>query len=67
MPIDEVDIPVAISLHVALEAIRQKGQTVWVWVDTLCVDQQNKEERDQQGKLMASMDRWKRMIAIEQL
>ena len=48
-------IPVAASLHGALDAIRQKKDSVLVWVDALCIDQQNKVERAQQVQLMTDI------------
>jgi hypothetical protein len=45
-------IPVAASLYDALKAIRQKKVEALVWVDALCIDQQNKDERATQVRLM---------------
>jgi hypothetical protein len=45
-------IPVAASLYDALKAIRQKKTEALVWVDALCIDQQNKDERATQVRLM---------------
>jgi hypothetical protein len=45
-------IPVAASLYDALKAIRQKKTEALVWVDALCIDQQNKDERAMQVRLM---------------
>jgi hypothetical protein len=33
-----VSIPVAVSLHGALEALREKQDPVVVWIDYLCID-----------------------------
>jgi hypothetical protein len=45
-------IPVAASLYDALKAVRQKKAETLVWVDALCIDQQNKDERAAQVRLM---------------
>ncbi|KAH8730504.1 heterokaryon incompatibility protein-domain-containing protein [Phaeosphaeriaceae sp. PMI808] len=45
-------IPVAASLYDTLEAVRQKKLETLVWVDALCIDQQNKDERATQVRLM---------------
>ncbi|KAF2468420.1 uncharacterized protein BDR25DRAFT_304884 [Lindgomyces ingoldianus] len=50
--LESVSIPVAASLHGALEALREKRETVLVWVDALCIDQQNRDERTQQVQMM---------------
>jgi hypothetical protein len=48
-------VPISVSLYGALEALRQKVESVLVWVDALCIDQKNKEERTQQVQLMTSI------------
>ncbi|KAF2650853.1 hypothetical protein K491DRAFT_720384 [Lophiostoma macrostomum CBS 122681] len=48
-------IPVAVSLHGALNAIRDKRDSVLVWIDALCIDQQNRDERTQQVQLMTDI------------
>lgn len=54
----EVDghrVQVSVSLHGALQALRKNNCSVLVWVDALSIDQQNKEERAQQVKLMKNI------------
>ncbi|KAI3327190.1 heterokaryon incompatibility protein-domain-containing protein [Xylariaceae sp. AK1471] len=53
--VGEISIPVAISLFGALDAVRRKGEDVFVWVDALCIDQQNRDERSQQVRLMTEI------------
>jgi hypothetical protein len=40
------------NLYDALKAVRQKKEEVLVWIDALCIDQQNKDERAMQVRLM---------------
>jgi hypothetical protein len=53
--IDSVTIPVAVRLHGALDVLRKRGEEVFVWVDALCIDQQNRGERNQQVRLMTGI------------
>ncbi|TGJ82172.1 hypothetical protein E0Z10_g6592 [Xylaria hypoxylon] len=53
--IGNVDISVAVSLFGALDAVRKRGEYVLVWVDALCIDQQNRDERSQQVQLMTEI------------
>jgi hypothetical protein len=50
--LEGANIPVAVSLYDALAAVRQKKKEVLVWIDALCIDQQNKDERAAQVRLM---------------
>ncbi|KAF4948904.1 hypothetical protein FGADI_9188 [Fusarium gaditjirri] len=45
-------IPIAVSLHGALEALRQRQFSVMVWADALCINQKDRDERSQQVQLM---------------
>jgi hypothetical protein len=47
-----VTIPVGKSLYEALEAVRHGKKDALVWVDALCIDQNNKDERAAQVRLM---------------
>ncbi|KAJ2896945.1 uncharacterized protein MKZ38_005089 [Zalerion maritima] len=62
--LDGVNVPVAASLHGALQAIRKDIASALVWVDALCIDQQNKEERTVQVQLMTSIYQKAQSIAI---
>lgn len=53
--VEDCLVPVSVSLHGALQALRQRGESVLVWVDALSIDQQNSEERTQQIQLMTSI------------
>lgn len=55
LELEGVDISVSVSLHGALEALRQKAEPVTVWVDAICIDQQNFAERTQQVQLMTKI------------
>jgi hypothetical protein len=48
-------IPVSASLYDALKAIRQKKAEALVWVDALCIDQLNKDERATQVRIMGQI------------
>ncbi|CAH0058503.1 unnamed protein product [Clonostachys solani] len=48
-------IPISVSLHGALQALRQKNEPVLVWADALCIDQGNRDERTQQIQLMPNI------------
>ncbi|KAM0430059.1 hypothetical protein ACHAPT_006065 [Fusarium lateritium] len=45
-------VSVSASLHGAFQALRQRVESVLVWVDALSIDQQNPDERAQQVQLM---------------
>ncbi|KAF5720554.1 heterokaryon incompatibility het-6 [Fusarium globosum] len=45
-------IPIAVSLHGALQALRKKQSSVLVWADALCINQKDRDERSQQVQLM---------------
>jgi len=53
--LEEAIIMVATSLYDALEAVRQKHQEVLVWIDALCIDQDNEFERAKQVGLMGQI------------
>ena len=48
-----VSIQVTVSLHGALGALRHQDEDVYVWVDSLSIDQQNKDELSRQVQLMS--------------
>ncbi|KAI8652619.1 HET domain-containing protein [Fusarium keratoplasticum] len=50
--IEGYPISVSASLHGAFQALRQRVESVLVWVDALSIDQQNRDERAQQVQLM---------------
>jgi hypothetical protein len=43
---------VTVSLHGALHALRQKQQSILVWADALCINQEDKVEQSLQVRLM---------------
>ncbi|KAH7075820.1 heterokaryon incompatibility protein-domain-containing protein [Paraphoma chrysanthemicola] len=59
-----VNIPVAVSLHDALRAVRRREEDVFVWVDALCIDQQNNEEKNRQIRLMGQIYSCATSVAI---
>ncbi|TDZ32205.1 Heterokaryon incompatibility protein 6, OR allele [Colletotrichum spinosum] len=57
-------VPVAVSLHGALKALRQRNKPVTVWIDGLCVNQQNRDEKAEQIALMAMIYGKAQSVAI---
>lgn len=45
-------IDVSINLFTALRALRRRFQTVTIWADALCIDQENNSEKSKQVALM---------------
>ncbi|KAI1351667.1 heterokaryon incompatibility protein-domain-containing protein [Xylaria sp. FL0043] len=62
--IGKTKISVAASLFGALDAIRQREEDVLVWVDALCIDQQNRDERSKQVQLMTEIYAKATLVAI---
>ena len=55
---------VTASLHGALHALRHQDRDVFVWVDSLSIDQQNKDELSWQIPLMSEIYRKAAVVAI---
>lgn len=53
--VDGVQFPVTLSLHAALSRLRYRSHERIIWVDIVCIDQRNSEERMQQVQLMAKI------------
>jgi hypothetical protein len=49
---DSVDIDVTLNLIRALKVLRYEKKARWLWVDALCIDQKDDEERSKQVPLM---------------
>ncbi len=62
--IGKANIPVAASLFGALEAVRKRDEDTFVWVDALCINQQNRDERSQQVQLMTEIYAKAKLVAI---
>ncbi|KAL5118954.1 hypothetical protein ACEQ8H_003083 [Pleosporales sp. CAS-2024a] len=62
--IEGTKVMVPTSLHDALKAVRQKKRQTLVWIDALCIDQQNTEERAAQVRLMGRIYSRAESIAI---
>lgn len=43
------------NLHAALSQLRDKDQSIYLWVDALCIDQDNEREKNQQVSIMAKI------------
>lgn len=50
--IDGLDLPVTANLHAALKRLREKRRMRLLWIDALCIDQRNDEEKEHQIQLM---------------
>ncbi|KAG9234733.1 heterokaryon incompatibility protein-domain-containing protein [Amylocarpus encephaloides] len=57
-------LPVGVNLWGALWALRQKDASIFVWVDALCIDQSNRDEKAQQVPLMAMIYSNAEIVAI---
>ncbi|KAJ4266163.1 hypothetical protein NW762_004143 [Fusarium torreyae] len=53
--VEGISVHVAVSLHGALQALREKQTSLLIWVDALCIDQKNRDERSQQVQLMPNI------------
>lgn len=62
--LEEAIIMVAASLYDALESVRQKHQDVLVWIDALCIDQDNEFERAKQVGLMGQIYSQAESVAV---
>jgi hypothetical protein len=52
------------SLHGVLRRVRLKDQTRVIWVDGLCINQTDDEEKSQQVRLMRHIYRWARRVLV---
>ncbi|KAH7371032.1 heterokaryon incompatibility protein-domain-containing protein [Pyrenochaeta sp. MPI-SDFR-AT-0127] len=52
--IDEHEFKVTVNLHAALWRLRNRGID-WVWVDAICINQQDQQERGHQVRSMAKI------------
>ncbi|KAH8751755.1 heterokaryon incompatibility protein-domain-containing protein [Hyaloscypha finlandica] len=50
-----VAIPISTNLFVALMALRKVKMTGWLWVDALCINQEDLKERESQVSLMGQI------------
>ncbi|KAK0619060.1 heterokaryon incompatibility protein-domain-containing protein [Immersiella caudata] len=55
LSLENVEIPVALSLHGALAALRHPSRSLMIWIDALCIDQQNGAERTEQVHRMTDI------------
>jgi hypothetical protein len=62
--LEGASIPITTSLHGALESLREKSEPILIWADALCIDQQNRNERTQQVRLMTSIYSQAESVAI---
>ncbi|CCD51186.1 hypothetical protein BofuT4_P085480.1 [Botrytis cinerea T4] len=53
--VDKAQFQVTVNLHAALLQLRDYSFERIIWVDAICIDQNNKEERKQQVQLMAQI------------
>lgn len=57
-------VMVPTSLYDALKAVRQKKRETLVWIDALCINQQDKDERAKQVRLMGHIYSCAESVAI---
>jgi hypothetical protein len=53
--VDEDQFPVTVNLHAALSRLRDHSFERIIWVDAVCINQNNPEEQGQQVQLMAKI------------
>jgi hypothetical protein len=53
--VDGGQFPVTLNLHAALSHLRDRSFERIIWVDAVCIDQTNSEERKKQVQLMAKI------------
>jgi hypothetical protein len=51
--VDGVQFPVTVNLHAALSRLRHRSIERILWVDAVCINQENKQEKGQQIQFMA--------------
>jgi hypothetical protein len=62
--LDKFEFPVTDNLEFALQRLRSRDHTVILWVDAICINQDSNEERSDQVRLMMSIYRTARRVAI---
>jgi Heterokaryon incompatibility protein (HET) len=53
--VDGGQFPVTVNLHAALSQLRDRSFERIIWVDAICINQRNSEERKQQVQFMAKI------------
>jgi hypothetical protein len=53
--VDEEDLPVTLNLHKALTRLRHPYIERIIWVDAICINQENNDEKEKQIKFMAKI------------
>ena len=49
------EMPIAENLHTALLYLRHEDNPCWLWIDAICINQQDIEERNRQVRLMSEI------------
>ena len=49
------EMPIAENLHTALLYLRHEDNPCWLWIDAICINQQDIEERNRQARLMSEI------------
>jgi hypothetical protein len=62
--LDDATVTVTASLYGALRAVRERTHPILVWIDGLCIDQQNKTEQASQVQLMNQIYSRATLVAI---
>jgi hypothetical protein len=53
--INKQNVPITVNLHAALSSLRDHSLERIIWVDAICIDQNNLEEKGRQVQLMAKI------------
>lgn len=61
---DSLAFPITSNLYLALAALRSSVEDRYVWVDAMCIDQQNIEERNQQVGQMLRIYKAARSVIV---
>lgn len=62
--INNTDLQVTSNLHSALQHLRQSKERICVWIDAICINQEDVEERNQQVQLMPKIYRLADRVTI---
>jgi len=62
--VDGGQFPITVNLHAALSSLRDRFFERIIWVDAVCINQRNSEERKQQVQLMAKIYSKARRVVV---
>ncbi|KAI1327451.1 heterokaryon incompatibility protein-domain-containing protein [Xylariaceae sp. FL0255] len=53
--VDSIPVAISANLYEALEALRDRDKTTLVWADAICINQQDRDERNKQVQCMTDI------------